>query len=148
MGVSLRAIPEADPDFVLFGAREDIESTFSDLKRKTRGRLNSTRDDFYEFNILAYAMLRLSRSVTAFRRRTTPGSAGQPDQPNTPARGGRRRLTAAPVSGNDATGVSDSGLTPARPAADPKRGPRLHRRARPQPGSRGGPARAAAMAGW
>lgn len=80
---SLRAIPEADPDFVLFGAREDIESTFSDLKRKTRGRLNSTRDDFYEFNILAYAMLRLSRSVTAFRRRTTP-AAPQPAPPTSP----------------------------------------------------------------
>ena len=77
---SLRPIPEADPDFVIFGAREDIESTFSDLKHKTRGRLNSFRDDFYEFNILAYAILRLSRSVTAFRRRTTP-AAPQPAPP-------------------------------------------------------------------
>ena len=80
---SLRAIPEADPDFALFGAREDVESTFSDLKHKTRGRLNSTRPDFYEFNILAYAMLRLSRSVTAFRRRTTP-AAPQPAPPTSP----------------------------------------------------------------
>ncbi len=80
---SLRPIPEADPDFAIFGAREDVESSFSDLKRKTRGRLNSIRDDFYEFNILAYMMLRLSRSVTAFRRRTTP-SAPQPAPPTVP----------------------------------------------------------------
>ena len=77
---SLRPIPEADPDFKLFGGREDIESTFSDLKRKTRGRLNSIREDFYELQILAYMMLRLSRSVTAFRRRTTP-AAPQPAPP-------------------------------------------------------------------
>ena len=80
---SLRTIPEADPDFSIFGAREDVESTFSDLKRKTRGRLNSIRDDFYVFNILAYAILRLSRSVTAFRRRTTP-AAPQPAPPTSP----------------------------------------------------------------
>ena len=77
---SLRPIPEADPDFKLFGGREDIESTFSDLKRKTRGRLNSIREDFYELQILAYMMLRLSRSVTAFRRRTTPADP-QPAPP-------------------------------------------------------------------
>lgn len=76
----VRPIPEADPDFKIFGVREDIESTFSDLKRKTRGRLNSIRDDFYQFNILAYMMLRLSRSVTAFRRRTRPAGP-QPAPP-------------------------------------------------------------------
>ena len=78
-----RPIPEADPDFVIFGAREDIESTFSDLKHQTRGRLNSIRDDFSRFNLLAYMMLRLSRSVTAFRKRTTP-AAPQPAPPTGP----------------------------------------------------------------
>ena len=90
---SLRPIPEADPDFKIFGGREDIESTFSDLKRKTRGRLNSIREDFYEFQILAYMMLRLSRSVTAFRRRTTP-AAPQPTPPTAPT-----PLTPQPGSG-------------------------------------------------
>ena len=79
----VRPIPEADPDFAIFGAREDIESTFSDLKHKTRGRLNSIREDFYQFSILAYMMLRLSRSVTAFRRRTRP-AAPQPAPPTGP----------------------------------------------------------------
>ena len=100
----VRPIPEADPDFALFGAREDIESTFSDLKRKTRGRLNSIRDDFYQFNILAYMMLRLSRSVTAFRKRTTPaapkpapptGPTSQAPQPGSGGAGPQRRRSAA-----------------------------------------------------
>ena len=101
---SLRAIPEADPDFALFGAREDIESTFSDLKHKTRGRLNSFRDDFYEFNILAYAILRLSRSVTAFRRRTTP-AAPQPAPPT------------GPTSPTPLPGAGVAGTQPRRSAA-------------------------------
>ena len=79
----VRPIPEADPDFAIFGAREDIESTFSDLKRKTRGRLNSIREDFYELQILVYMMLRLSRSETAYRKRTTP-AAPQPAPPTGP----------------------------------------------------------------
>ena len=80
---SLRPIPEADPDFEIFGRREDIESTFSDLKRRTRGRLSSIREEFYELQILAYMMMRLSRSVTAFRRRTRP-AAPQPAPPTGP----------------------------------------------------------------
>ena len=101
---SLRPIPEADSDFVIFGAREDIESSFSDLKYKLRGRLNSIRDDFYEFNILAYMMLRLSRSVTAFRRRTTPaapqpapptGPTSPAPQPGSGVAGSQRRRSAA-----------------------------------------------------
>ena len=80
---SLRPIPEADPDFEIFGAREDIESTFSDLKYRTRGRLCSIREDFNLFNILAYMILRLSRSVSAYNKRTTT-PAPQPRPPTGP----------------------------------------------------------------
>ena len=80
---SLRPIPEADPDFGIFGGREDIESTFSDLKYRTRGRLCSIREDFNRFNILAYMILRLSRSVSAYSKRTTT-PAPQPRPPTGP----------------------------------------------------------------
>ena len=80
---ALRPIPEADPDFGMFGGREDIESTFSDLKHRTRGRLCSTREDFNLFNILAYMILRLSRSVSAYSKRTTT-PAPQPRPPTGP----------------------------------------------------------------
>ena len=80
---SLSPIPEADPDFEIFGAREDIESTFSDLKHRTRGRLCSIREDFNLFNILAYMILRLSRSVSAYSKRTTT-PAPQPRPPTAP----------------------------------------------------------------
>ena len=80
---ALRPIPEADPDFGMFGGREDIESTFSDLKYRTRGRLCSIREDFNRFNILAYMILRLSRSVSAYSKRTTT-PAPQPRPPTGP----------------------------------------------------------------
>ena len=67
---SLRPIPEADPDFEIFGAREDIESMFSDLKYRTRGRLCSIYEDRNRFNILSYMILRLSRTLSAYHKRT------------------------------------------------------------------------------
>ena len=67
---SLRAIPEADEDFEIYGAREDIESTFGDFKRRMNGKLNSIYEDNYRFNVLAYMILRLSRTRVAYRNRT------------------------------------------------------------------------------
>ena len=72
---SLRPIPEADLDFEIFGAREDIESTFSDLKRRTRGRLRYLSEDRNRFNILSYMILRLSRTQSAYHERTTAAQA-------------------------------------------------------------------------
>ena len=66
---SLRAIPEADADFEIYGAREDIESTFSDFKRRTNNKLCSTYEDNYRFNVLAYMILRLSRTRVAYHKR-------------------------------------------------------------------------------
>ena len=67
---SLRPIPEADPDFKIYGGREDIESLFSDLKRHTRGKLCSIDEDRNLFNIFSYMILRLSRSLNAYHKRT------------------------------------------------------------------------------
>ena len=67
---SLRPIPEADPDFDIFGGREDIESTFSDFKYRTRGRLCSIHEDRYRFNIVSYMILRLSKTLNAYHKRT------------------------------------------------------------------------------
>lgn len=67
---SLRPIPEADPDFEIHGGREDIESTFSNLKYCLRGRLRSIHEDFNRFNILSYQILRLSRTLSAYHKRT------------------------------------------------------------------------------
>lgn len=66
---SLRPIPEADPDFSLHGAREDIESTFSDLKSRIRSKLCSHIEDRFRFNILCYQLLRLSRTLSTFNSR-------------------------------------------------------------------------------
>ena len=65
--LSLRAIPEADPHFAeIFGAREDIESTFSNLKYLTRGKLKSTDEDQNLFTLTAYMLLWMSRARTAY----------------------------------------------------------------------------------
>ena len=65
--LSLRAIPEADPHFEeIFGAREDIESTFSNLKYLTRGKLKSTYEDRNLFAFTAYMLLWMSRARTAY----------------------------------------------------------------------------------
>jgi hypothetical protein len=67
---SLRPIPEASPDFEIFGIREDIESLFSDYKYRNRGRLCSVHDYRNRFNILAYMILRLSRTRSNYHKRT------------------------------------------------------------------------------
>ena len=67
---SLRPIPEADPDFEIHGGREDIESTFSNLKYCIRGRLRSIHEDFNRFNIISYQLLWLSRALSAHHKRT------------------------------------------------------------------------------
>ena len=67
---SLRPISEADPDFSLHGAREDIESTFSDLKSRLRHKLCSHIEDRFRFNILCYQLLRLSRTLSAYNGRS------------------------------------------------------------------------------
>ena len=65
--LSLRAIPEADPHFAkIFGVREDIESTFSNLKYLTRAKLKSTDDDQNLFTFTAYMLLWMSRAKTAY----------------------------------------------------------------------------------
>ena len=65
--LSLRAIPEADPHFTeIFGAREDIESTFSNLKYLMRGKLKSTNDDQSLFTFTAYMLMWMSRAKTAY----------------------------------------------------------------------------------
>ena len=64
---SLRPNPEADPHFVeVRGAREDIESTFSNLKYVTRGRLPSCHENQNLFNIVAYAILRMTQARAAY----------------------------------------------------------------------------------
>ena len=72
---SLRPFPEGDPDFKLFGLREDIESLFSDLKYRTRGKLPSIYQNRNDFNIVSYMVLRLSRSRAAHRKRSTAPDA-------------------------------------------------------------------------
>ena len=58
---SLRPIFEQDPHFAeIFGAREDLESTFSNIKYLTRGKLPSTHEDRNRFYIAAYMILRMS----------------------------------------------------------------------------------------
>ena len=47
------------------GAREDIESTFSNLKL-TRGKLKSTDEDQNLFSLTAYMLLWMSRARTAY----------------------------------------------------------------------------------
>ena len=65
--LSLRAIPEADPHFPeIFGAREDIESTFSNLKYLTRGKLKSIYEDRNLFALAAYMLLWMSRARAAY----------------------------------------------------------------------------------
>ena len=98
---SLRPIPEADLDFEIFGAREDIESTFSDLKRRTRGRLRYLSEDRNRFNILSYMILRLSRTQSAYHERTTaaqafPIAAERPPCGPQPAPEGAPGRTSAP----------------------------------------------------
>ena len=48
------------------GAREDIESTFSNLKYLTRGKLKSTDEDQNLFSLTAYMLLWMSRARTAY----------------------------------------------------------------------------------
>lgn len=67
---SLRPIPEADPAFKLHGGREDIESTFADLKYRIRWKLCSHMEDRFRFNISCYQLLRLSRTLSAFNSRS------------------------------------------------------------------------------
>ncbi len=66
----MRPIPEADPDFKLHGGREDIESTFADLKYRIRWKLCSHMEDRFRFNISCYQLLRLSRTLSAFNSRS------------------------------------------------------------------------------
>ena len=47
-----------------------IESGFSDFKRRTNNKLCSIYEDNYRFNVLAYMILRLSRTRVAYRKRT------------------------------------------------------------------------------
>lgn len=64
---SLRPIPEADPHFAeVFGTREDIESTFSNFKYVTRGRLPSCHENQNLFNIVSYAILRMTQARAAY----------------------------------------------------------------------------------
>ena len=67
---SLRPCPEADPAFAAFGAREDIESTFSDFKYRTRKKLTSTYEDENRFHCIAYMLMRLSRALSAYHKHT------------------------------------------------------------------------------
>ena len=67
---SLRACPEADPAFAAFGVREDIESTFSDFKYRTRKKLTSTYEDENRFHFIAYMLMRLSRALSAYHKHT------------------------------------------------------------------------------
>ena len=65
--LSLRPISESDPHFKeIAGAREDIESTFSNLKYLTRGKLKSTDEDQNLFSLTAYMLLWMSRARTAY----------------------------------------------------------------------------------
>ncbi len=110
---SLRPIPEADPDFEIFGAREDIESMFSDLKYRTRGRLCSIYEDRNRFNILSYMILRLSRTLSAYHKRTaTTGAAGNPNS--------RLAPTMRPAAGPRAAPARPAALR--APPAGPERG--------------------------
>jgi len=67
---SLRPIPEADPTFKVHGVREDIESTFGDLKYRIRQKLCSYKEDRFRFNVSCYQLLRLSRTLSAFDSRS------------------------------------------------------------------------------
>ena len=66
---SLRAIPEAD------GRLRDLRRPrrhrihISDFKRRTNNKLCSTYEDNYRFNVLAYMILRLSRTRVAYHKR-------------------------------------------------------------------------------
>ena len=65
--LSLRPISESDPHFrEIAGAREDIESTFSNLKYLTRGKLKSTDEDQNLFSLTVYMLLWMSRARTAY----------------------------------------------------------------------------------
>ena len=67
--LSLRPIPESDPHFAeIFGAREDVESVFSNLKYLTRGKLKSTDEDRNLFTITAYMLLWMTRARTAHHK--------------------------------------------------------------------------------
>ena len=67
--LSLRPISESDPHFKeIAGTREDIESTFSNLKYLTRGRLKSTEEDQNLFSLTAYMLLWMSRARTAYHK--------------------------------------------------------------------------------
>lgn len=59
---------EARLDKVL--AREDIESTFADLKYRIRWKLCSHMEDRFRFNISCYQLLRLSRTLCEFHSRS------------------------------------------------------------------------------
>ena len=73
---SLRPIPESDPHFAeVFGAREDVESNFSNLKYLTRGKLRSTRDDHNRFAVAAYIILRMTRSRALYYKNLAANAA-------------------------------------------------------------------------
>ena len=68
---ALRAIPEGDADFDrLDGIREDVESTFADIKSGA-GRLRGSRDS--DFRIVVCQMLSIARAIAA--RHTHPKAA-------------------------------------------------------------------------
>lgn len=70
-----RAIPESDPAFKVYGAREDIESINGHLKHQLRGRLRSTNEDGNRFNLLAYQIQQLGKAKSAYRKRITSTQA-------------------------------------------------------------------------
>lgn len=65
----LRPIPEANEEFEVFGAREDIEAIFGDLKYKLRHRLPSIHEDTNRHRILSFMILGLAIAELAYERR-------------------------------------------------------------------------------
>ena len=67
--LSLRPIWESDPHYKeIGGAREDIESVFSNVKYLTRGKLKSTDEDQNLFTVTVYMLLWMSRARTAYHK--------------------------------------------------------------------------------
>ena len=58
---ALRALPEAEPSFAVFGARADVEAVFSDLRGRARPVHNRLRGcDAHDLWFLAYQILQLA----------------------------------------------------------------------------------------
>ena len=67
---ALRVIPEADPGFEVYSAREVVESEFAHLKHRAGHGLRARSRDTAEFSLLAYLMLQLAETLDAFRNRS------------------------------------------------------------------------------